>query len=110
LGKWYIHNIGEKGQKEFVDYCIQGRNKFVEAIKKEINDYIELYHYPKNINYISFAFKNLSPEQIEKCEKALMLRYCEINDIKIYKIPVMPHTIRGCKKFIQVIKNCLNNK
>ena len=110
LGKWYIHNIGEKGQKEFVDYCIQGRDKFVDAIKKEINDYIELYPYPKKINYISFAFKNLSPEQIEKCEKALMLRYCEINDIKIYKIPVMPHTIKGYKKFIQVIKNCLNNK
>ena len=110
LGKWYIHNIGEKGQKEFVDYCIQGRDQFVDAIKKEINDYIELYPYPKKINYISFAFKNLSPEQIEKCEKILMLRYFEINGIKIYKIPVMPHTIKGYKKFIQVIKNCLNNK
>ena len=110
LGKWYIHNIGEKGQKEFVDYCIQGRDKFVDAIKKEINDYIELYPYPKKINYISFAFKNLSPEQIEKCEKILMLRYFEINGIKIYKIPVMPHTIKGYKKFIQVIKNCLNKK
>ena len=110
LGKWYIHNIGEKGQKEFVDYCIQGRDKFVDAIKKEINDYIELYPYPKKINYISFAFKNLSPEQIEKCEKILMLRYFEINCMKIYKIPGMPHTIKGYKKFIQVIKNCLNKK
>ena len=110
LGKWYIYNIGEKGQKEFVDYCIQGRDKFVDAIKKEINDYIEIYPYSKKINYISFSFKNLSPEQIEKCEKILMLRYCEVNDIKIYKIPVMPHTIKGYKKFIQVIKNCLNNK
>jgi glutamate/tyrosine decarboxylase-like PLP-dependent enzyme len=27
LGKWFIHNIGEKGQREFVDYCLKGRDE-----------------------------------------------------------------------------------
>ena len=25
LGKWYVHNFGEKGQKEFVDFCLEGK-------------------------------------------------------------------------------------
>ena len=106
LGKWYIHNIGEKGQREFVDYCLKGRDKLVEEIKKEISNYIELNHYPKNINYISFSFKNMNEEQIQKCENILMLRYYLVNGKKVYKVPVMPHTIRSTKKFIKTIKDC----
>ena len=105
LGKWYIYNIGEAGQRDFVEYCLKGRDKFVEEIKQEINEYIELYHYPKNMNYICFSFKNMNNEQIEKCENILMLRYYLVNNKKIYKMPVMPHTIRAIKKFIATIKN-----
>ena len=105
LGKWYIHNIGEQGQREFVDYCLKGRDKFVEDIKKEINQYIELNHYPKNMNYISFKFKNMNEEQIQKCESILMLRYDLVKNEKIYKVPIMPHTIRAIKKFINTIKD-----
>ena len=28
--KLYIHNFGEKGQKEFVNYCLEGKKKLVE--------------------------------------------------------------------------------
>ena len=107
LGKWFIYNIGEAGQRDFVEYCLKGRDKFVEEIKKEINEYIELYHSPKNMNYICFSFKNMNNQQIENCENVLMLRYYLVNNKKIYKVPVMPHNIRAIKKFIETIKNTI---
>ena len=107
LGKWFIYNIGEEGQRDFVQYCLEGRDKFIEEIKKEINQYIELFHYPKNLNYFCFSFKNLNEDQIQECENKLMLRYYLVNDKKIYKVPVMPHTIRAIKKFIKIIKDSI---
>ena len=107
LGKWYIHNFGEKGQKEFVNYCLEGKKKLVEEIKKELDNYIELKHSPKYMNYISFSFKNLDEKQIAQCEDTLMLRFYNVEGKKVYKIPIMPHTVKGIKKFISTIKNVL---
>ena len=107
LGKWYINNIGEKGQREFVEYCLNGKKKLIEEVKKELDNYIELYHSPKYMNFISFSFKNMNNEQIAKCEEILMLRYYFVNKKKVYKIPIMPHTIKAIKKFISTIKSTL---
>ena len=104
LGKWYVDNYNEKGQKDFVDFLLKGKNDFVELIKKELNNFIEFKPMSKKINYFTFVFKNLSKEQIEKIENKLLLKFYVINEEKIYMIPVMPHNIRNMKKFINVIK------
>ena len=104
LGKWYVHNFGEDGQRRFVEHCLEGKKKLVEEIKKEVNEFIELYHSPKNINQICFSFKNMTEEQIKKCEDILMLRHYNVNGKKIYKVPVMPHTVNAIKSFVQVVK------
>ena len=80
------------------------KKKLIEAIKKEVSEYVELYHSPKNINQICFSFKNMTEEQIKKCEDELMLRHYNVNGKIIYKVPVMPHTINAIKSFVQVIK------
>ena len=108
LGKWYIHNFGEKGQRDFVDYCLKGKEKLVEEIKKELDNYIELYHCPKFMNFVCFSFKNMNEKQIAECEDILMLRFYLVDGKKIYKVPVMPHTVKAIKKFIGTIKKALN--
>ena len=108
LGKWYIQNFGDNGQKEFVDYCLKGKLKFVEAIKKELEDNIELHHSCKYMNFICFSFKNMIENQILECEELLMLRYYLIDGKKFYKIPIMPHTVKSIKKFVEAVKKALN--
>jgi glutamate/tyrosine decarboxylase-like PLP-dependent enzyme len=103
LGKWFINNIGEKGQREFVSYCLKGRDELVNEIKTKLSYCIELYHYQKNMNYICFSFKNISEKQIETCENILMLRYYLVNGKKIYKIPIMPHTVKAINEFVKTI-------
>ena len=104
LGKWYVHNFGEDGQRRFVKHWLNGKKKLVEAIKKEVNEYVELYHSPKNMNQICFSFKNMTEEQIRKCEDIPMLRLFNVNGKTIYKLSVMPHTINVIKSFVQVVK------
>ena len=91
LGKWFINNIGENGQRDFVNYCLKGRDELVNEIKTKLSHCIELYHYQKYMNYISFSFKNITDKQIENCENILMLRYYLVDGKKIYKIPIMPN-------------------
>ena len=107
LGKWYVHHFGEKGQKDFVNYCLDGKKRLIEEIKKELDNYIELKHSPKYMNYVSFSFKNLDEKQILQCEDVLMLRFYYVEGKKVYKIPIMPHTVKSIKKFISTIKKVL---
>ena len=104
LSKWYVNNYGENGQKDFVNFLIKGTVSFIEVIKKDLSDFIELKPHSKKLNYFTFVFKNLSNENVEKIEKKLMLKSYTINEEKIYKIPVMPHTIKNVKKFVKIIK------
>ena len=69
-----------------------------------MSDFIELKPHSKKMNYFTFVFKNLSKENVEKIENKLMLKSYSINGEKIYKIPVMPHTIKNVKKFVKIIK------
>lgn len=103
LGKWFINNIGENGQRDFVNYCLKGRDELVNEIKTKLSHCIELYHYQKYMNYISFSFKNITDKQIENCENILMLRYYLVDGKKIYKIPIMPHNVRSIKEFVKTI-------
>ena len=83
------------------------KKKFIEEIKKELDNYIELYHSPKYMNFISFSFKNMDEKQISQCEDILMLRFYLVEGKKVYKIPIMPHTVKAIKKFIITIKNAI---
>ena len=108
LGKWFINNVGEKGQREFVSFCLKGRDELVNEIKTKLSNYIELYPYQKYMNYICFSLKNMTEKQIEDCEIMFMIRYYLVEGKKIYKIPVMPHNVSVikdfAKKFLELVK------
>ena len=103
-GTWFIHNIGFEGQKNIVEQCLNARNRLVSLLHKI--PFVSLLPYSNYTNMLAMKLE-VSDEKREALEKRYLLRYIIINNEKIYKLCIMPHTINAIDEFANYIQQLI---
>ena len=101
---WFMNNIGFEGQKNIVEQCINARNRLASLLQKI--HFVCLLPYSNYTNMLSMKLR-VSDEKREVFEKRYLLRYIIIKNEKVYKLCIMPHTIKYIDEFANYV-SCLD--